>query len=533
MLIIQCLIFSVLFLYGPNPTVLGARRVAPTRGLSPWSLASYPPEGYAPPVVCRGEGGLLGGSSELAAPCIINDGYCDCAEGIDEPGTAACSSVVDHLHVSADSGFWCSHLADGTGEPIRGLLDKRIHLSFVDDGVCDCCDGSDEPPGRCKSTCTHQVDIEHAMRQRKEVLRTQGGKERRRLMKESRKLRKTYKDKLRRLKEDLQGLVEEFGRLDAHRKAEELLEGADRDAIYETEWQRKVEHDRLHGVAPKKKALPCVGWHQTRACGGYPQGEYEVACGVKIIPQAIGYCECEDEESEELFVRFPFECSHPELTCDVVCRYQGLPHILKTFSVTDPSKAIQVRQKETERWSGLKQNIENGRRKISIIEGGEYIMEDGSAYERPQAKAAREACRQHEEAMRGLEAQVEEVQAAVRASGRPDTVYLLSLRRKCWVYQAWPYADTFTMCLYGNVTKVSNRTGDITQLGRWSGFYPLDYRRGLFAEGDVCPRKVLGDIHYTTTVYFECSLVSALVHVQEYVRCEYIMRFETPGACEP
>ncbi|KAK7074528.1 hypothetical protein SK128_015001 [Halocaridina rubra] len=57
----------------------------------------------------------------------VNDDYCDCPEdGSDEPKTNACT----------DSKFTCEKLVNG--------FPSTIPSGWVNDGVCDCCDGSDE-----------------------------------------------------------------------------------------------------------------------------------------------------------------------------------------------------------------------------------------------------------------------------------------------------------------------------------------------------------------------------------------------------
>jgi len=55
----------------------------------------------------------------------LNDDYCDCTDGSDEPSTSACAAL--------GSTFQCKY---GGG--------KSIPSSRVNDGVCDCCQGEDE-----------------------------------------------------------------------------------------------------------------------------------------------------------------------------------------------------------------------------------------------------------------------------------------------------------------------------------------------------------------------------------------------------
>jgi len=57
---------------------------------------------------------------------VLNDGNCDCVDGSDEPSTNACASQLERR------SFVCQHGQD------------KISYSQVGDGLCDCCDGSDE-----------------------------------------------------------------------------------------------------------------------------------------------------------------------------------------------------------------------------------------------------------------------------------------------------------------------------------------------------------------------------------------------------
>jgi len=147
----------------------------------------------------------------------VNDDYCDCPDGSDEPGTSACSHLSpngvrqpDFIagHHTPNStialpGFYCKN---------KGHIPAYIPFQNVNDGVCDyeqCCDGSDEwegvAGGKCEDRCK-EIGKEWR-KQDEERQRALGvaAKKRKELVIESQRIRREVEDRLKTLKTQVEG----------------------------------------------------------------------------------------------------------------------------------------------------------------------------------------------------------------------------------------------------------------------------------------------------------------------------------------
>ncbi|XP_022754375.1 glucosidase 2 subunit beta-like isoform X2 [Durio zibethinus] len=211
----------------------------PFLGISPQDEKFYKPSSDS--IKCKD-------GSKKFSKSQLNDDFCDCPDGTDEPGTSACPTAK----------FYCQN---------AGHLPQFLFSSRVNDGICDCCDGSDEYDGKvkCRNTCW---EAGKAARDRllKKISTYKEGTTLRKLEVERVKIAIAKDEaeltKLRNEERILKGLVQELKeRIEQIEKAEEKArlqkekeenkkreaEEALREKGESEEW--KVENERVEGEA--------------------------------------------------------------------------------------------------------------------------------------------------------------------------------------------------------------------------------------------------------------------------------------------
>ncbi|KAK5128553.1 hypothetical protein LTR85_003224 [Meristemomyces frigidus] len=147
----------------------------------------------------------------------LNDDYCDCPDGSDEPGTSACAHLSPlSPHTPADGagaagsnttlalpGFYCKN---------KGHIPTYVPFTSVNDGICDyevCCDGSEEWEGvggvKCEDRCQSIGKEWRKQDEARQKSLGNAGKKRKELVAEAGRLRKQVEDRIQSLGTEMEG----------------------------------------------------------------------------------------------------------------------------------------------------------------------------------------------------------------------------------------------------------------------------------------------------------------------------------------
>merc|ERR1712048_768977 len=230
-------------------------------------------------------------SGELVPITSLNDDYCDCVDGSDEPGTSACA----HLSKKPNTfvGFWCRN---------AGFKEQTISPMIVDDGICDCCDGSDESFKKCENTCDQVGAIERERAAAEKALFAEGIAIKKEWMVEGKKAHAERESEIKEIEAEM---------AEMEKKAEELK--AKRDQVCEIE---KVEKQRCLDADKAKKEAEAAEKKKNAIVNGYRQLDLN-GDGVLTAEELVTFDELRPEVNEtfsldQAKVLLDGESSNPE-----------------------------------------------------------------------------------------------------------------------------------------------------------------------------------------------------------------------------
>lgn len=468
-------------------------------------------------------------SSKTISADKVNDNYCDCADGSDEPDTSACIMLLgEHLIGNGKAApFKCAHSS----------FSQSIPTHWVNDGLCDCCDGSDETSGliSCPNTCA-KAGKERAQNEKKELaMLTAARRVKADMVKKAHKSMKEMEKEIPKLEKEVNSLTYQLAgqarRLEGLEK-KEVAEKAAVTALFE-EWTAKKD----------EYAAGCVGWRQTPDCDPLrPRQKSNDGDCLKFIHSGqSGYCVCgelregapspqergrghgeedagefddldmdmDDDEDNDHHkaddsdgtvmsrVLHNFTCDHADLQCGYVCRHGGTagtygpaPRSPKHFTLAE-ADALRTLKVETER--------------------------------------------KHADAVARLAGNKERVVAGPGVGELLRTLEgeSFTFDHKEFTYTLRPFVGIYQSDL-GNAAQPEEGM----TIGLWSGFAnttyaswskdKFDYAQMLFANGDRCYNGIVR----SAEVQAVCGPHHLLAHVEEPSMCRYRLVFETPAMCD-
>lgn len=444
---------------------------------------------------------------------LINDDYCDCNDGSDEPGTSACPNMLFHC-VNA------------------GHKPEDIFSSRVNDKICDCCDGSDEwgTDADCPNTCVEMGREALEEKRRVVELHKQGTQKRLEYSAQGKQKADESRTSLSQKEAELETVKKEVETLAAAKDAAEAPEKTAKE-----EQDKRWEEERAAKEDTERRANAQFGFNEldVNSDGFLTADElrtrYELdddEDGDISEEEALGYLNNRASVDFDTFYSEAWE------TISDRCQFQRPtpppPSIEPPYAPPPEDKEASPEEEDED-----------------------YDDEDFDEEEDDDENDDRNAApaREYDEATKALIAAADEARKAHReADDRRATIERESgdlrkylqidfgadhefgpLYEKCYEFTDLEYV--YKMCTFNKVTQRPKNGGRETNLGTWGRWYgPSDnvYSVMRYEDGEKCwngPSR-------SATISIVCGLEESLRSASEPNRCEYAMEFSTPAVCD-
>ncbi|XP_041672655.1 glucosidase 2 subunit beta [Cheilinus undulatus] len=464
----------------------------------------------------------------------VNDDYCDCQDGSDEPGTAACPN----------GSFHCTN---------AGYRPAFIPSSRINDGICDCCDTTDEynSGAACQNTCRELGRKEKESLQKLAEIAKEGFLLKQQLIQEAKKGLEDKKAKLAEVqasKKDLEVRVE------ALRTVKETAEQPEKEA---KERHLKAWEDEKAVIRMKKeKARMAEAFLELDDDGDNLVSVNELLSHAELDPDSDGsFTEAEaqgllggvdkaDVEAFELVwsnlkEKYISEASTdspapvetpPEEPGDSVSDNDSEPYLDDDIpeEAEDDDEEDDDDEDPEERDYKSPPTTRTQENKDRDDEGAMPPYDQETQNLIDAAQKARDEFDEAEKALREVDDQFRNLEKEISFDFGPSAEFAY-LYSQCYELTTSEYI--YRLCPFHRVSQKSKFGGSETNLGtwgKWAGPENDIYSVMKYEHGTGCwqgPNR-------STTVKLSCGKETVVTSTSEPSRCEYLMEFTSPAICQ-
>ncbi|XP_026180450.1 glucosidase 2 subunit beta [Mastacembelus armatus] len=459
----------------------------------------------------------------------VNDDYCDCSDGSDEPGTAACPN----------GSFHCTN---------AGFRPVFIPSSRINDGICDCCDTTDEynSGAVCQNTC-----------------RDLGRKERESLLKLAEIAKEGFLLKQQLIQEAKRGLEEKRAKaadLQVNKKdLEEKVEALRtvKEAAEQPEKQAKERHLKAW---EEEKALIRIEEEKGKMAEVFLELDDD-ADGFVSVAELLSHAEL-DPDSDNSFTEEEAQGILGGVDKVDTAAFEAVWNNIKEKYISEAAPApVETAQEEIR--EPVSDNDSEQYPEDDITEDEDDDDEededddpdDGdykshSATRTPEkkdddegtmppydqetqilidaAQKARDEFEESEKALREVDDQINNLEKEISFDFGPSSEFAY-LYSQCYELTTSEYI--YRLCPFNRVSQKPKYGGSETNLGtwgKWAGPEDNIYSMMKYEHGTGCwqgPNR-------STTVKLTCGKETVVTSTSEPSRCEYVMEFICPAICQ-
>ncbi|KAM6905039.1 glucosidase 2 subunit beta [Xenentodon cancila] len=462
----------------------------------------------------------------------VNDDYCDCQDGSDEPGTAACPN----------GSFHCTN---------AGFRPAFIPSSRINDGICDCCDTTDEynSGATCENTCRELGRKERENLKELAEIAKEGFLLKQQLIQDAKRGHEEKKAKLG----DVQG-----SKKDLETKVEALR--TVKDAAEQPEKEAKDRHLKAW---EEQKAVILMEKDKARMAEVFAELDKD-ADGVVLVAELLSHSEL-DPDSDGSFteaeaqgilggadnvdtVAFESVWNNikdkyiSESSADIPAPVDtSTEEIREPVSDTDsepyPDDDIQEEEDDDED-DGEDDDMDDADYKVppsvQTRDKKENEEETMPPYDQDTqslidaAQKARDEFDEAERALREVDDQIRNLEKEISFDFGPSSEFAY-LYSQCYELNTSEYI--YKLCPFNRVSQKPKYGGSETNLGswgKWAGPEDNIYALMKYEHGTGCwqgPSR-------STTVKITCGKETTVTSTSEPSRCEYLMEFTSPAICQ-